>query len=95
VFRETALVISDHAIVNELLEKRGSIYSSRPDFPMLREFISRNTNLAFNLSDDAYAFDTFIARRLTIGSWRRLRRAVHRGYFDVCRACLIPRQNCT
>jgi hypothetical protein len=50
VFREVTIVLSDYQMVHELMELRSTNYSSRPDMPMLRDFISRNNNVGSLLS---------------------------------------------
>ncbi|EJD46780.1 cytochrome P450 [Auricularia subglabra TFB-10046 SS5] len=65
IFGRSFVVISDGAIANELLDKRGAIYSDRPPFPM----------------SDASGYDWILASMRHDEPWRLRRRLIHQRFY--------------
>jgi cytochrome P450 len=62
VLGHTTIVVNTAADAKELFDMRSTTYNSRPSMPLLRDFLCKRANIAFEPYGD---------------SWRRHRRAVH------------------
>jgi hypothetical protein len=80
VFGQGLLVINSQRIAVDLLEKRANIYSDRPRYISMNEFLTEDLTFAFTRNVDRCAIRHYLISPLIPCRWRRFRRPAVEGF---------------